>query len=585
MEKFKLIIKRIGNKIKKSYDAINKKAPYIESILIISGSLLVVLLVIVAVIKPFNKEVSTTYANKAEVAFYNNNYEQAIAEYENMQKGEKWPFYQVKIAEIYSIKGDIEKSNKLLKDSIVQRDEILEDKNREEYDVKDRELVNYVVFTYFMNEEYEEALSLGEKFIRENGEDKTLMRTMFAVYMANGQKDRAKEMVDMYDIDKESSYDLALIAEMNMLIGNWDKGFNLLNEAFIKDRNEIKIQDVIGQFATYDNEEIEKKLKDLINNNPEVLSYKIWLAKVYSMRPETANLANDIIKGIKGEEAESISVNLIKADTYKSMGNALEANAVLDDIINKNEDSFISYYISAWKNFKEGNFDKALELSKESIVKNKEYPNSYGILIPEIMMTKGESQISEGYFRTALQKEPFNYNIMIKLGEYYASTSIQNEKAREYYNLASTISPNDSEVYYDIAKLDISDNKINEAIVNLNKAIEKDSTVAKYYRTLGTIYFNEENYDSAIENIRAAYAEDENDALTLNNAGCYYILVEEDIERGMSNIQSAYDEINSNMNEQTKNIIIGNYNKVKALYGKYNTGNEAELEITELNLF
>lgn len=414
MDKFKLIINRIGSKAKRCCDAVYKKAPYIEPALIISASLLVVLVIIVSIKGALKVDVTTIEAKQAEVAFYNNNYEQAITEYEKLQDGEKWPFWQVKIAEIHSIKGDIQKSNELLKDATLKRNKILSDKGREKYDSKDREFINYVVFTYFMNEEYEQALSLGEQFIKDNGKDKTLMRTMYIIYMVDGQKDKAKEMIDNYEVDNESAYDLLLIAKMNMLSDN-------------------------------------------------------------------------------GNE-------------------------------------------------------------------------------------------SEGYFRTALQKEPFNYNIMIKIAEYYAENSIDNEKARKYYNLAAAVKPNDSEIYYNLATLDLLDKNIESAIAYLNKAIEINENISKYHRTLGTIYLKQGEADKAIESIRIAYGIDTSDALTLNNAGCYYISIEGDIERGMDNIQGAYDGINNSMDKETKNTITKNYNKAKILYDEYNIGDEAELTVPEFTL-
>lgn len=585
MEKFKLVIKNISNKVKIYYDKINEKSPYIESVIIMSLSLFVAIGIVIITESVLGEDVAVIETNKAEVAFYNNDYENAIKEYEALQKEEEWPFYEVKMAEVYSVKGDITKSNSLLRSAILKRNKILDNEGREKYEDLDKEFINYVVFTYFMNEEYDEAISLGEEFIKENGKDKTLMRTMYTVYMVNNQKDKAKEVVETYEVDKESAYDLALLAKMNMLMDNWDNGFKLLNEAYNKDKNEVKVFDVISQFAAYDRNGILTKLTKLSEENPNVLSYKMWIAKVYSMLPETAELANNIIEEVKNEEDLDIPLKVMMSTVYKNMGNEVESNNILKDIISNEENSFIGYHIAAWQSFEEGNYDKALELCKKSIVANKEYPDNYGFLIPEIMMAKGQIQTSEGYFRTALQKEPFNYNIMLKIADFYTNTSIDNEKAKGYYNLAATLKPNDAEIYYNLATLDLLDEKIDSAIENLNKAINLNEATSKYYRTLGTVYLNEGENDKAIECIRNAYGIDKNDALTLNNAGCYYISIEGDIEKGIINIESAYEGININMDEETKRIITENYTKAKKLYDEYNIGDAAELVVPEFVLF
>ncbi|MGL5354005.1 MAG: tetratricopeptide repeat protein, partial [Clostridium sp.] len=228
MKKFKLGLNKMFKKVTQGYSNINKKSPYIEPFVVISASLLVSIIVIISVTSVLKEDKVIIESNKAEVAFYNGNYDVAIAEYEKLQENETWPFWQVKIAEIYSIKGNIDKSNELLVDAVNKRNKIIYNKDGEKYADKDKDFMNYVIFTYFMNEEYEEALSLGELFIKENGADKVLKRTMYTVYMANGQNDKASEIIDTYEVDEDSSYDIALLAKMNMLNNNWDNGFKLL---------------------------------------------------------------------------------------------------------------------------------------------------------------------------------------------------------------------------------------------------------------------------------------------------------------------------------------------------------------------
>lgn len=66
------------------------------------------------------------------------------------------------------------------------------------------------------------------------------------------------------------------------------------------------------------------------------------------------------------------------------------------------------------------------------------------------MEKQDKSENAEPYFRTALYKEPFNYNILIKLAEYYGNTVKDSSRALYYYTLASKMNPNDAEVYYNM---------------------------------------------------------------------------------------------------------------------------------------
>ena len=123
-----------------------------------------------------------------------------------------------------------------------------------------------------------------------------------------------------------------------------------------------------------------------------------------------------------------------------------------------------------------------------------------------------------------------------------------------------------------------------EAITNLKKAISVDENNYKYYRTLGTLYFNNKDYDKAIESIRKAYSLNEKDVLSLNNAACYYIMVEKDIWRGYSNIECAYNDMPSDLDEDLKELITSNYEEIKKVYDKYVNDESTAINIDNLKL-
>ena len=169
--------------------------------------------------------------NKAEEYYFERQYEKAIAEYIKQGEGQEWPINKVKIAEIYSVMGETDKSNNLLEESVINRYTLIDSNKMDDYAKDDQELTNAVLFTFFENGEYQKALEYGELFLKEDKTNSKLQRTMLAIYMANGKKDQAKEMVENYNLDKSSSYDLATYARMYMLIDEWDKGFEYLKDS------------------------------------------------------------------------------------------------------------------------------------------------------------------------------------------------------------------------------------------------------------------------------------------------------------------------------------------------------------------
>lgn len=568
--------------------SLEKKKDYISSslIMIITMIMIVAISYLCKTIMNEKPDTSSTIAeNSAEEAFYQRDYDKAVTLYEDLLKKDSWPIYKVKIAEIYSVLGEYDKSNSLLKEAYEDRNGILDSAGKENYEDKDRELGNYIVFTFYMNGDYKKALEYGDMYLEDYKDDRNLLKTMFTVYMTNDEIDKAKDIISTYPKDDNDSKDLANLARMYMLIDDYDTGFDLLKEAYENDKDEVKVFDVIAQIADYNKDEIMRKISDLADKNPDESIYKLWMAKIYSMSSDSAPQALDLLADVEDQEGENINFKLIKSNAYKNNDDEEDSKTILNSIILDKKNSFIGYHTAAWQEYNEGSYDKALNDCKKSIVLNKDYADNYGFLIPEIMEKQNKEDEAEPYFRTALYKEPFNYNTMIKIAKYYINTNNNTDMALKYYNLASKIKPDDAEIYYNIALIDINAKEEKEALLMLRKCIKLDPESSKYFRTISTVYSNMGESERALSNIKNAYSLDKNDILTLNNAGCYYISMEGDIQRGMVNLKSAYQSMNQNTSEDERKIITDNYSKAKKIYDDYNKMDGSTINVPEFKLF
>lgn len=596
VKKLKIVIKPLGKsinrtskKINNTYKKMNEKNPYIEPVVMIGIPCLFVLTMILG-IKSFTtvEEINIT-KNSAEYLYYENKYDESIEEYNKMQKEENWPIWTVKSADIYSIKGDIKKSSSLLKEAIIKRDRIIKEEGFDNYKDKDIELINSMLFTFIMNKEYDEAISLGEQYINEYGRNKEILKTLFAAYISNNHIYKAEMLTEEYPIDEKSAYDVCVLANMNMLINRWDKGLELLKDAWYLDKNELKIYDVIEDMSSFNSEKLIESIQAKIENNTNEDAYKMLLAKAYSVSKETANDAEELMKDLDDNNVDGIASDFINYEICKSRNNNSEAEEYLEEAERKAEkekkDSYVTYYISAVKAFNNEKYEEAFNLAKKSIIANQEYTNNYESLIPDILLAKGNIKPTEAYFRTAMKKEPYNYETIIKIANYYSNYESNNEKARNYYELALNIKKDDSELYFKLAKLDIVDEKWEDASNNLKEAIKIEEDNPEYYRTLGAVYLKSSKNEEGIELTRKAYSMNEKDILALNNAGWYYLMVENDIARGYENIKAAYEEIPASMDESTKNSLIENYNKSKEVYDKFLKDSSQEFKITGLKLF
>ena len=136
-----------------------------------------------------------------------------------------------------------------------------------------------------------------------------------------------------------------------------------------------------------------------------------------------------------------------------------------------------------------------------------------------------------------------------------------------------------------MALIKINNQREDDAIELLKKSISLGDKVPKYHRALGTVYLNKEKNQEALKEIRKAYSIDKNDILTLNNAGCYYISIDGDLDRGRVNLKAAYDGINEKTSAEDKDTITENYNRVKNLSDAYKKRNGAALTVPDLKLF
>ncbi|ATD55392.1 tetratricopeptide repeat protein [Clostridium chauvoei] len=575
-------MKSFIKKVSSSYKYIYNKFPYIEPILVISLSIMIVLSIILT-IKGQSEGNDTTFTkNIAEELFYKGEYDKAIEEFKILQKDEGWPSWNVKIAEIYSLKGDRDRSNTILKESVVKRDKIIKEKGLKEYQDKDSKLMNNVILTFLMNNEKEEALTLGESHLQDYINDKQMLKTMTAVYMANSKYNKAEEMVDTYILNNKEAYDYSTAAEMYMFINKFDKGIDALSKAWALNSNDVSIYKVIYQIPQCDRKTIIEKLNKLSKENPNEIKYKIWLAQGY-LGNEEVNKAEKILD--KLEDEENNNLRLLKVEVYNKTKKQKEMKETIDEIIEQDKESYVSDAILSWEYYIEGQYDKSFELAKKSIVKNGDCAEIYGLLIPKIMIKKGDIKLAEPYLRTAIEKEPFNYNIMNSIADYYSSVSIDKEKAKNIYNISLAMKNNDSEATYNLANLYIAENNIKEAMNSIKKAINISDGVGKYHRMLGALYLEKELFEEGMEEIRLAYSMDENDMLALNNAACYYFAVEGDIERGMDNMQEAYDNLIKISRIDMQKSLTENYNKAKKIYDRYQNGNEPQIEIDEFILF
>lgn len=587
---FKPVNKALKSSMKKIsylYKKANSKNKYVEPLFVISTSCLLVLIMIISIKSFTTVEEVNIASNSAEYLYYENENDKAIEEYRKMQENDNWPIWTVKIADIYSLQGEKEKSNTLLKEALIKRDKVIKAEGYEAYKEKDLELIKSMLFTFTLNQEYGDVISFGEQYIKDYEQNKDIAKILFIAYLQNNNEYKAEELLDTYPLDEKSSHDIATYANMNILINRWDKGIDLLKDAWNIDNNDIKIFNVIREMYLFDKDSLIDELKNRINDSNED-EYKVFLAAAYSMDKDSTDKALKLINVLDDKNIDTINTDLIKQEVYNNLNNESMKQEYLEDAIHKSKvidkESYSTYYLLSLKALSNGKYDEALTYAKKSINSNINNSESFGILIPSILDGKKDFKTIEIYYREAMKKEPFNYEIILNLANYYTNYVSNDEKAKEYYKFAINLRKNNSDLYKKLAEIDIKDEKYEDAIEDIKEAIEIDDNIEEYYITLGALYLIEGNYEEGIEVTRKAYSMNDKDVRALNNAAWYYLVVEKDLLRGFENFKAAYSEIPAGMADEDKNIIIENYNSIKNAYDKYMADETKEFNTTGLKL-
>lgn len=501
---------------------------------------------------------------KGDKFLFSGEYDKAIEEYlkiktSNSKDGSEESLKNIRIAQIYALKGDDDNYNKYI--NIVRSSNVKQD-----------QVLSKLMLDSLFNGNISDSFKYGEEALKINPQNKEVIKSMIALYIANNKREEAIKLIKNYPVDIKSAYDVAENARMFLIIGDINEGLNQLKKAYDMDKDEYKIYDVLAQESLYYKEKILKAINDLSSKNPNETAYKMWLAKIYSLTSTTNDKSEKLLSELQNKDTGKIEIQLIKAAVLQNSNNAEESDKLIKQIIAENKKDYRAFHSAGWLYLRNGDFEKAMDNCNKSIEQNKNYPDNYAFLMPEILKSIDKSQYAGAYYQVAIEKEPYNYNILINAANYYASTSNRISKAIDLYKLASLINPNEPEIKYNMALLYFNDNKDKEAVQALKDCIKLNSSSLKYHRTLGTIYLNMGKNQEGINEIREAFKYDENDILTLNNAGCYYIIYTNDFNRGYYNLKKAVAGINSNTDEYTKRVINENYNNVKAIIEKIEKG-------------
>lgn len=520
--------------------------------------------------------------NIAESLYINEKYEEAIGVYESILKK-----YKNKEEIMKELIDTYYMTNKM--DAAQSYIEKLSSKN-ESYSGEDR-----IVMSKLLNGEVQEAKSKGEEILSKS-KNKELLRVMPLVYMCNNDYEKAEEMLGEFEKIVTNSNDYVDLFNMYIVTSkDKEKSYELLLQAFKKDKNNYRIYDALAQNTTYNFDKTVEELEKLTQSNPNELGYKVFLLKAYSTSIDYEDICENLLENIKKEKLEDFDIRFLEASILLQSKKEEKVKSGIE-LLNKaiEEEKYVdrAYNALSWFYIKEDE-NKAMEYYEESIKANLDYVDNYGALKYELMMASGLENGGEEEFRRAMVLDPYNYSLIMKIGQYYKSFN-NFEKAIDLYKLSECMLPKDLAVKEKISQLYLDDrqaylNKITNSssdeekeeykkqlkniddsiIEKLHQCIHISEEKDKYYRTIGTLHITNRNYEEALKNYNKAYELNVTDVKNINNLGAYYISIDADMEKALKYLESAKEFAEKEKDKSIKQIVNENYKKIKELEKEY----------------
>lgn len=388
----------------------------------------------------------------------------------------------------------------------------------------------------------DEAKKLVEKAVENNPDNYWYYELLASVYEYNGEKQKAKEtferITERFPEHREVLYKLAMMyaddAEYNNAICALDK----------LERIEGKNEEVTSQkFRIYrlmnNKEAAINELMELVNENPEMPSLKVFLGDVYMDFGDTLlayNTLNEVLK----VDPEHYSAQFTLAEFYRKTGNdslftlTMEKLFMNDRFTGEMRLSSLVHYIG-YKEQKDSieynmRFLKRLmNLPFEEAVNSEVYANylvSKGV---------GEDSVSP-VLKRLLQYEPENSYAHMQLLNYSIKRNAIDEIIARC-DTAILYLPELLELYYYRGLAYYKKERYSDAVSSLSKGLETrgedydDGFISDIYALIGDAYHTLGNLDACIQAYDSALVYNSENISVYNNYAYFLTLAGRDLER------------------------------------------------------
>jgi tetratricopeptide (TPR) repeat protein len=378
----------------------------------------------------------------------------------------------------------------------------------------------------------EDAVKDLEEILKKLPSHRDALFFMTEARLSLGQNDQARAFIG--DLEKYHPNYLKtrlLKVQLAFAEGNAENAFRLANElyetakgivpdssAMTREVLEIRVRALsargLANLQLGKITEAKADLQEVLNNSPKSSGAMINLAKVFAAEKNLAEALrlydNALAADAKNFDALSGVIGILNRQQQFA-----QAHAKIDEFLARNADrkdvSAALHYLKSDIFIAEKNADAAEAELKKAMELDENYLPAYSAYA-SLLMAKNQTDAAIEQYKTAVQKKP-SAAVFTLIGMLEESRNNAAE-AEKNYRRALDIAPETPIAANNLAWLiaDTGAGNLDEALRLSQSAVNRNSSVAGFYDTLGWVYFKKGLYSPAVEQLKKAVALDETDA-------------------------------------------------------------------------
>ena len=350
-----------------------------------------------------------------------------------------------------------------------------------------------LAWLYFQTGKTEQAdIILNRLLVSDPGNEKNIMGTALLL-MRRGELDRCLSIVE--DAMKTSPENFGYAS--------------LASEIYLKQNRIEKAEEVLWNFVSRGDEA----------TLPDMVKAKVNLAKLLLLRKQTAD-AEKLIDDVLDQDPRNVDAHYLKGRLYLVGGDGAEAVSRFREVTREHPEHLEGYIGLAKAHSLNKDYDLALDVLKKAL---KKAPNATGILkeMVNVNVLKKDSAAAEENLKQIIDLDPYNISSIAGLGDFYLSMNRYKE-AMAQYDLIKENKKGRSLGYLRTAQALARQDKIGQAVTELEAGYEKGEKSSVMMTSLGQLYLKQGRQQEAVEKFREAVEVDPKNQLAWLTLGNIY---------------------------------------------------------------